>query len=132
MPDIDHVARSVRDAAILGILTRENEANEGVTIDPVCEMDQGQAAQDPPTVADIFFLFWTAVEPAPGGLPLAQPPAQLLMLDGVQPPGDAQRSKASEDLTRMRLGSGRRSVAAVKVGARNDVGDGLVDINHGQ
>ena len=129
VPDIDHVAGPVRDAASLGVLAAQDEPDQLVLVDPVCLADHLQAAQHPPAVADILLLLRPAVEAAPGNLPLAQPPSEPLLVYEVLSPGDGQGSNACEYLPGMGLGVGAHTVSAVKVGTRRNVVDRLADVD---
>lgn len=132
MPDVDHVTRPVSDAAGVGVLAAQDEADEGAAVDPVGAADDLQAAQDPPAVADVLVLLRAAVEPAAGDLALAEPAAQAVGVDEVQPARDGQRRHAREDLARVRLGPGAHAVAAVEVGAGRDVPHCLVHVDQVQ
>lgn len=133
VPDIHHVTRPVGDPPLLGVLTPQYEADEGVAVDPVRPADDLQAAQHPPAVADVLLLLGAAVEPAPGDLPLGEPAAQPVPAVGkdvvVQPARDGEGRNAGEDLARVRLGPGADAVAAVKVATGGDVVDRPVDIS---
>lgn len=80
MPDIDHVTRSIRDAAICLVLRFEDEGDQSIAVDPVLALDDGQATQYPPTVAYIFFFLGSAVKTTSRKLPFAQPLAESVFV----------------------------------------------------
>lgn len=121
MPYIYHIAWPVRDPSILLVLATQDEPDQRLTVNPVRAANDLQAAQHPPAIAHILSLFRTAVEPAAGNLPLAQPPAQLVDIDEIQSARNGEGRDAGEDLARVRLCAGAHAVAAVKVGAGGDV-----------
>lgn len=132
MPDVDHVPRPVRDAARLGVLAAQDEADEGRAVDPVRAADDLQAAEDPPAVADVLVLLRAAVEAAPRDLALGEPAAEAVCVDEtlvVETSRDGQRRDAREDLARVRLGARADAVPAVEVGAGGDVRHGPVDVD---
>lgn len=139
VPYVDHVAGPVCDAAALGVLAAQDEADQGGAVDPVGAADDLQAAEDPPAVADVLVLLRAAVEPAAGDLALGEPAAEAVGVDelvlvavGAQLARDGQRRDAREDLARVGLGARADAVAAVEVGAGGDVGHGLFDIDEVQ
>src|SRR3569833_1795969 len=101
MPDFDHIAGPVRDPPELGILPPKNEFDEFVSIDPVRPVQDGQAAQHPPAVADIFLLLRPAVLVAAVCLSLAEPARQLLCFDNIQPSHDGEGCEAGKYLARV-------------------------------
>lgn len=133
MPDVDHVAGPVGDAACDGVLAAQDEADEGVAVDPVGAADDLQAAEDPPAITNVLVLLRAAVEPAAGDLALGEPAAQAVPVDEVvQAARDGQRRDAREDLARVRLCPRADAVAAVEVGAGCDVAYCLVDVDEVQ
>lgn len=135
VPDVDHVAGPVGDAARLGVLAAQDEADEGGAVDPVRAADDLQAAEDPPAVADVLVLLRAAVEAAAGDLALGEPAAEAVGVDEtlvVEAPRDGQRRDAREDLARVRLGARADAVPAVEVGAGGDVRHGPVDVDEVQ
>lgn len=128
MPNVHLVTGSVGKAAVIGILTVQDEVDECLLFDPVDTVDDGKAAQHPPTVANVFLLLGPAVEPASWKLSLTQPAAELLVLYKIKTSSDGESSDAGKDLSGMRLCSWLGPVAAVKVRARDDVSDGFINV----
>lgn len=128
MPNVHHVTGSVGKAAVIGILTVQDEVDQCLPFDPVDTVDDGKAAQYPPTVANVLLLLGSAVEPAFWKLSLAQPAAELLVLYKIKATSDGEGSDAGKDLSGMRLCSWLGPIAAVKVCARDDVCDGFINV----
>lgn len=128
MPNVHLVTGSVGKAAVFGILTVQDEVDQRLLFDPVDTVDDGKAAQHPPTVANVFLLLRPAVEPASRKLSLAQPAAELLMLYKVKASSDGEGSDAGKDLSSMGFCSRLGPIAAIKVRARDDVSDGFVNV----
>ncbi len=101
-------------------------------VDPVELVEHGHAAHDPPAVADVLLLLGPPVQAAVLELSFAQPGAELLFLDEIKPSRDGQCAQTREDLTRVRFGARAGAIAAIEVGARVDVLDGLVDVREVQ
>lgn len=71
--DIDFVAGSVTDSAVVCILAIEDVGLEGIQIDPLLALDHVARREDPPTVTNISKLFRSAVETTRRALSSAQP-----------------------------------------------------------
>ncbi len=110
-------------ASILLVLAREDELAQASAVDPLVASEHHQRGENPPRVADIGLLLRATVEATAGGLPLAQPPAQLVGLAPAELARDRQRADAREDLACVRLAAGLTAVAAVEVGAGGDMRD---------
>ncbi|KXH44764.1 hypothetical protein CNYM01_02229 [Colletotrichum nymphaeae SA-01] len=132
MPHINRIPRPIRNAPQLLILTLQYKRNKLAPINPVRPPDNLETTQHPPTITYVLVLLRPTIQPAPRNLPLAEPPAQLIRLHEVQTPRDGERRHAREDLARVRLVARADAVSAVKVGARDNVRDGLVDVHEGE
>lgn len=129
VPDIHHVTRPVRDAALLRVLRAQDEVGKLLLVDPVRLANYFQTAQHPPAVAHVLLLLRTAVQATAGDLPLTQPATQAVNINELLAASDGEGSDAGEDLTRVGLGTRANAVAAVKVGACSNVVNSLVNID---
>lgn len=129
VPDIHHVTRPVRDATLVRVLRAQDEAGELLLVDPVRLANHFQTAQHPPAIAHVLLLLRTTIQAAAGDLPLTQPATQAINVNELLAASDGEGSDAREDLTRVGLGTRADTVAAVKVGARSNVINGLVNID---
>eukprot|EP00632_Arachnochrysis_sp_CCMP2950_P008769 CAMPEP_0185703432 /NCGR_PEP_ID=MMETSP1164-20130828/14502_1 /TAXON_ID=1104430 /ORGANISM="Chrysoreinhardia sp, Strain CCMP2950" /LENGTH=368 /DNA_ID=CAMNT_0028370719 /DNA_START=213 /DNA_END=1315 /DNA_ORIENTATION=- len=115
--DVGHVPRSIGDAAV-GVLAAQDEPPQRVGVDPVVAAEDAHRAEDPPRVAHVGLLLGAPVEAAAVALPLGEPPAEQIAVDGVaQVARDGEGRDAAEDLARVRLGARDGAVAAVEVAA---------------
>ena len=150
MEDVDSVSRTICQPPFVGILARvshscagevppachehgayltlQNEGGKLVSVDPVQLVQHGHGTHDPPAVANVFFLLWSAVEAAILALSLAEPCAEPILVDQVESAGNGQGSDTGEDLASVGFGARARAIATVEIGTRLDVGNGLVDV----
>jgi hypothetical protein len=129
MPDIDHIARPIRDATLLSVLTAENELDESLPVDPMRPANHLKAAEHEPAVTDIFLLLGTSVQTATRGLSLAEPPSELVGVNKIESSSNGKSADAGENLSRVRLGSGTSTVTAIEVPTSDDVLDSFFDVD---
>ena len=92
-------------------------------------VQHGKARERPPAITDIFFLLRPTVQPAILELSLAEPGAQLVLLDEVKSASNGESCQTCKDLAGMGLGTRAGAVSAVEILARLDVLYCLVDID---
>ena len=90
--------------------------------------EDGETGQDPPAVTNIRQLLRSTIEATGGELPLCQPPAQPVLLDGVEVAGDGEAAEAGVDEAGVRLRARAGPEAAVKVLRRRDEVGSLVGV----
>lgn len=98
MEDIHSIARSITDASLL-ILTCQYKPLQSLLINGIPPLDHLQTTENPPGIAHIRQLFGPAIEATLHGLPLTEPPRQLLMIKRPQIPRNLQRAHTAENIS---------------------------------
>ncbi|EJK53092.1 hypothetical protein THAOC_27536 [Thalassiosira oceanica] len=139
---VRHVEGPVGDAAVVLVLAAQYESPQHPRVDPPHPPHDRERRQYPPAVADVGLLLRPAVEPAAVALPLGEPPREEVsagvrvgprrLAEEVERPRDGQGPDAAEDLSRVGLGPGHASEAAVEVAAGYDVPHGRLGVYHGR
>ena len=135
MKHIHHIARPIRNPALIRVLTLQDESRQLRPVNPVQPPDHGQTAHHPPTIANVHQLLRPPIQSAAGQLPLAEPRAEavfaLLAEMGVELASDCESANAGEDLAGVGFCTGRYAKRAVEVLAGFDVGGGGGDVDEG-
>lgn len=123
VPDIGDIFWPVGDSTLFRILRAQDKLGQLLAVDPMRAVQDGERCERPPAVADLFVtkrqllksfrcprqpdgaktyifeLFWSAVEASVRELALAEPPAEGIGIDDVEPVEDRERAERCPDCT---------------------------------